>query len=419
MKSLFHILIFLTSLSAFSQQVLTLETCYDLAEKNFPLARQTDLLAQKSLAEINAIKKERLPKLDLNAQATYQSEVIKFPLELPNMNIEAPNKDQYRATLDANQLIYNGGIIGANTKLKEAELQTQRQQVAVNLYTLRTRINQNYFSVLLFQEQNKLLASKMEQLEARLKEIKTGVKYGAILPSYEQVLQAEILKLEQQISETDFDRNKALHNLGGLLFQELDNNTILTIPDEDVLVEGNSERPELRLFALQENQMETSKDLISKANHPKVFGFAQAGYGNPGLNMLDNSFQDFYILGLKLNWNLLDWGKTKEQKQSVEISKEILITEKETFVLNNAIQLKDANSDIAKYEDMLPKDVQIIELREQVLKAATSQFKNGAIPSSEYITELNNLYESKITKELHQIQLSLAKANYRLIQGHY
>ena len=68
---------------------------------------------------------------------------------------------------------------------------------------------------------------------------------------------------------------------------------------------------------------------------------------------------------------------------------------------------------------MLPKDVQIIDLREQVLKAATSQFKNGAIPSSEYITELNNFYESKITKELHQIQLSLAKANYRLMQGHY
>lgn len=419
MKILFHILIFLTSLSAFSQQVLTLETCYDLAEKNYPLARQTDLLAQKSIAEINAIKKERLPKLDLNAQATYQSDVIKFPLDLPNMSIEAPNKDQYRATLDANQLIYNGGIIGANTKLKEAELQTQQQQIAVNLYTLRTRINQNYFSILLFQEQIKLLASKMEQLEARLKEIKTGVKYGAILPSYEQVLQAEILKLEQQITETDFDRAKALQNLGALLSQELDNNTILTIPNDDFLVEITSERPELQLFALQENQMETSKDLISKANYPKVLGFAQAGYGNPGLNMLDNSFQEFYILGLKVNWNLLDWGKIKEQKQSVEISKEILITEKETFVLNNSIQLKDADSDIAKYQAMLPKDIEIISLREQVLKAATSQFKNGAIPSSEYITELNNLYESKITKELHQIKLSLAKANYRLIQGHY
>ena len=146
-------------------------------------------------------------------------------------------------------------------------------------------------------------------------------------------------------------------------------------------------------------------------------GFAQIGYGNPGLNMLDNSFQDFYIVGLKLNWNVLDWGKIKEQKQSLDISQDILATERQTFVLNNSIQLQDAQSDITKFEEMIQKDEEIIGLREQVLKVATSQFHNGAIPSSQYITELNNLYEAKIAKEIHQAQLSLAQANYKLIRG--
>ena len=419
MKNFLFLFFAITPLVAFAQQTLTLQECYVLAEKNYPLAKQTTLLEEKTRSEITILEKGKLPKLDFNAQATYQSDVIEFPFEIPNSTVEPPNKDQYRATLDANQLIYNGGNIAANTELKTAELAAQQQQVVVNLYTLKSRINQNYFSVLLFQEQEKLLLSKMEVLDARLKEINTGVKYGTVLPASEQVLKAEQLKLEQQLSQITFDKQKALKNLSLLVFQDLDSNTILAKPFIFIAPEMESQRPELELFNLQETQLETSKEVISKSNFPKLLGFAQAGYGNPGLNMLDNSFQDFYMVGLKLNWNIFDWGKTKEQKQAVDISKEIVSTEKETFLLNNEMQQKEAESDIDKYEAMLRKDSEIIELREKVLQATTSQLQHGTITSSEYITELNNLFEAKIDQQLHEIQLALAKANYRIIKGDF
>lgn len=417
MKKFLFILFAIPPILVFAQQTLTLEECYSLAEKNYPLAKQKALLEEKSNSEIKVLEKGRLPKLDLNAQATYQSDVIEFPLQIPNSNIAPPNKDQYRASLDANQLIYNRGNIAANTRLKTAELATQQQQVAVNLYTLKSRINQNYFSVLLFQEQENLLLSKLEQLDARLKEVNTGVKYGAVLPSSEQILKAEKLKIEQEITQINFDKEKALTNLSLLIFQNLDNATTLANPDILLAPENNSQRPELELFNLQETQLENSKEVIAKSKYPTLFGFAQAGYGNPGLNMLDNSFQDFYMVGLKLNWNIFDWGKTKEKKQSVDISKEIVSTEKEAFLLNNEIQQNEAKSDINKYEEMLQKDTEIIALREMVLQATTSQLQNGAITSSEYITELNNLYEAKIDEQLHKIQSSLSKANYKVIKG--
>ena len=400
-----------------AQQVLTLDECYNLAEKNYPLAKQSALLEEKSKAEIHVLEKGKLPKLDINAQATYQSDVIQFPMELPGGGVEPPNKDQYRATLDATQLIYNGGIIGANTRLKEAQLKTEQQRVEVNLYTLKTRINQYYFSILLFQEQEKLLLSKMTQLNARSSEISVGVKYGAVLPGSEQVLQAEMLKLEQQLSQTNSDRKKALDNLGSLLYQNLGSETTLARPEILLTSESISERPELKLFELQQNQLETSKEVISKSNYPKLLGFAQAGYGNPGLNMLDNSFQDFYMAGLKLNWNIFDWGKTKLEKQSVDISKDIVSSERETFLLNNQMAQKEVENDIAKYEEMLQKDDRIIALREKVLEATTSQLQNGAITSSDYITELNNLFEAKIDQQVHEVQLILTKANYNVIKG--
>ncbi len=419
MKKFLFIIFAIAPILAFAQQTLTLEECYALAEKNYPLAKQTTLLEEKTNSEIKVLEKERLPKLDLNAQASFQSDVIEFPLQIPDSNIEPPNKDQYRATIDANQLIYNGGSIAANTRLKTAELETQQQQVAVNLYTLKSRINHNYFSVLLFQEQEKLLLSKMEQLDARIIETNAGVKYGAVLPASGQLLEAELLKLKQQLSQINFDREKALKNLSLLIFQNLDNDTTLDNPDILVAPEIASKRPELELFNLQETQLETSKEVISKSNYPTLLGFAQAGYGNPGLNMLDNSFQDFYMVGLKLNWNIFDWGKSKEKKQAVDISKEIVSTEKETFLLNNQMQQKEVESDINKYEAMLLKDTEIIGLREKVLQATTSQLQNGAITSSKYITELNNLYEARIDQQLHEVQLTLAKANFKIIKGDF
>ena len=415
MKTFF--ILFLATVTLSGQQILTLEQCYDLAEINYPLSRQTDLLEEKSKVEVDAMEKERLPQINFNAQATYQSDVIEFPFQLPNSNVEPPNKDQYRATLDVNQLIYDGGRIGANINLKKAELQTQQQQVTVNLYTLKMRVNQNYFNVLLLQEQIRQLESKLDLLKARLKEIDVGVKHGAVLQSASQLLQAEILKLDQQLSELNYNRKKALDNLGLLLSLNLESNTTLAMPEILVSEDFTSNRPELELFDLQQNQLETSKELLSKANYPRISGFAQAGYGNPGLNMLDNSFQDFYMIGLKLSWNVFDWDKTKNRRQVVDISKEIIASEKETFVLNNQMQLKEAKTDIDKYEEILQKDEEIIHLREEVLQSVTSQFKYGTITPAEYIVELNNLYDAKIIRELHRTQLMVAKANYKVIKG--
>jgi outer membrane protein TolC len=415
MKNTFKIIfLFLVSFSN-AQQSFSLENCYALVNKNYPITKQTELLQQKSAFEIDALNKGKLPKIDLNGQATYQSAVTGLPISLPN--VTPLNKDQYRATLDVNQLLYNGGMIDANSKLKEAQTKTQQQQVAVNLYQIKTKINQLYFSILLVQERKEILFLKQEQLNSKIKEVKSGVKFGAILPASEKVLEAENLKIKQQLIEIQFDKKRFLENLSALTYSTIDENTILEQP---IFVNENpkdSNRPELKLFDLQNEQIEVSKEVISKNNLPKINAFGQAGYGNPGLNMLDNSFQTFYMVGLKANWNVFDWNKSKTEKQALSITSAIISTEKETFLLNINLQLQEMENEISKAESFLKTDDDIIDLREYVVKSADAQLKNGVITSSEYLVELTNLYESKTNQKLHAIQLDLAKANYQVAKG--
>lgn len=406
----------LTTLT-YAQQKLTLEECYNLAYKNYPLAKQTNLLQQKKEYEIDAINKGKLPKIDLNAQATYQSEVTQLPIKIPNVTVNPLNKDQYRASLDVNQLIYNGGLIDANTKLKEVQTQTQQQQVEVALYLLKPKINQYFFSILLLQEKETLLKSKQEQIKSKIKEVQSGVKYGALLPTSEKVLEAESLKIDQQLVEINSDKTKLFQNLATLTAATIDNTTKLETPSDASDLKKTNARPELTLFDLQSQQIENSSFLLSKSRLPKVNAFGQAGYGNPGLNMLDNSFQPFYLVGLRANWNVFDWNKTKKEKQALSISKEIINSEKETFNINNQLQLQEFENEIKKQEEVLKSDTKIIELRNDILKSSDSQLKNGVITSSEYLVEFTNLYEAKTNQKLHEIQLKLAKANYQVIKG--
>ena len=211
MKSKLLILIVVClALNATAQKKLTLQECYDLVDQNYPLGTQLDLLNQKTTFEIDALNTAKLPKMDLNAQATYQSEVIGFPTALSGVN--TMNKDQYRATMDINQLIYNGGAIAAHAKLKQAQTKTQQQQVALNIYATKNKINQYFFSILLLQQKKELLESKDELLISKVKEVTVGVKYGALLPTSELILEAERLKIKQQLTEISFEKTKMLEN---------------------------------------------------------------------------------------------------------------------------------------------------------------------------------------------------------------
>ena len=415
MKRLILIFISIATFTGYAQKNITLEECYNLVTQNYPLAKQSQLLEMQYQLDAEAISTAKLPQLNLDAQATYQSDVIEVPI--PNSNIEPLNKDQYRATLSANQLIYNGGLTNASLKVKSAQLKTKQKQVEVNLYKLKQQVNQLYFSILLAQESELLLKAKQAQLEAKLKEVVSGIKYGVILPSSDKVLEAELLKISQQFQEIESNKMVLIETLSSLINKPLDVSTEFQNPLVETQLQEDLNRPELEFFQLKKDEIEHSEALISKQNEPKLLGFATGGYGNPGLNMLDNSFQGFYIVGIKLNWNVFDWNSKNKERESLAINKDIIDTETETFKLNTNIELNKQQKEIEKIEGIIVSDEAIIKLRKEVLQTADSQLKNGVITASAYITELTNLYEDENTLVRHQIQLQLAKANYNIIKG--
>lgn len=408
-------LFLLTTFFGYGQNTISLNECYEGLKTNYPLAKQYVILAQQKEAELLAIKSKTLPQLNLNAQATYQSDVSEVPL--PNIDIEPLNNDQYRAALTANQLIFNGGKISASQGLQNIITDRKKQEVEVNLYHLKQRVNQMYFSILLINDQTKLLSIREQQLSNRLKEVKSGIENGVLLPTSDKVIEAELLKILQQTKEATNNKSRLISSLSSLIGGAIHIETEFQKPLLSIVESSDLNRPELGVFNLQKQEIGQKQNILSKSLAPKLIGFATGGYGNPGLNMLKNDFTSYYMLGLKLNWNLIDWNGNKRERQALDYSKELIRNQEEVFRLNTNIALNEQRIEIKTLESAIDIDQQLISLQQEVVNTSESQLRNGIITTSEYITALTKLYETENLFNQHKTKLELAKANYNTLKG--
>lgn len=405
----------LTTYISYSQNTINLETCYEGLKANYPLVKQHIILNHQNETELSAIKTQALPQLKLNAQATYQSDVTEVPI--PNTGIEPLNNDQYRATLTANQLIYAGGKIKASQDLQNTINERKKQEVTVSLYQLKQRVNQLYFSILLMDDYAKLLGLRKAQLTSKLNEVKSGIENGLLLPTSDKVIEAELLKILQQIQEANNNKSKLINSLAGFTGISIQMETQFEKPFLSIDDNSNLQRPEIGLFDLQKEEIEQQQNIVSKSLWPELKGFATGGYGNPGLNMLENNFRSFYIIGLNINWNVFDWNTNKKQRQVLDYNKELIKNQEEVFRLTNNIALNEQYKEIETLESSIAIDQQLISLQKEVVNTYESQLTYGVITTSEYITELTKLYETENLYNQHNTQLQLAKANYKTIKG--
>lgn len=393
-------------------QTLTLEECYDLAKQNYPLIKRHDLIAKTKEYNLKNAAKGWLPQIQIVGQATYQNDVIQFPIQLPNMTIEPLSKDQYKVYADVQQNIYDGGMIANQKKMATINAEIELQKTAVETDQLEMRINQIYFGILQTDEQLQQTELTKSDLSSGLKKAEAQLENGVIFRSNVDVLKAQIVNLEQKQLELQSTKKSFLQMLSLFINKNIDENTKLEKP-EKILIQDENKRAELKLFDLQKLGLEQQKANINSKNLPKLGAFFQGGYGKPGFNMLKNEFDVFYIGGLRLNIPISGFYTRKNDLALVETQQQEIEVQKENFLFNQQFQTIQNNSDLDKIQQLINKDDELIELRESIKKASLAQLENGVITTNDYLREVNELDRAKNQKIMHEIQYLLTQYNLK------
>lgn len=182
MKKLIIIhLMFFCSIAAFSQ--LTIEECYAKAQVNYPQIKQYDLIEKSKGYDLSNAGKGYLPQITFSAKVSYQSDVTQLPIDLSQLGIQGVSipslsKDQYGATVDLNQVIWDGGAIKSKKEDIRTSSEINKKSIEVELYSINERVNQVFFGVLLFDaqiEQNRLY---QEELQRNYDQVSSWVQNG-------------------------------------------------------------------------------------------------------------------------------------------------------------------------------------------------------------------------------------------------
>jgi outer membrane protein TolC len=405
-------------LTAQELNTLDLQQAYDLSRKNYPVIKQKDLVKQTAAISIDNLQKGFLPQLTLSGQATYQSDVTKVPVSLPGLTIEPPSKDQYKLLADVSQLIYDGNTTREQKVLQQLNASVEDQKAEVELYKVKERINQLYLGILYLDEQLKQVDLVKADIQTGIKRLEAQVQNGVAFKSNLNMLKAELLKTDQRAIEVKASRKGMTDALSLFLGQPVSDNVQLRKPTAIAEVMATEVvRPELKLYSEQAKLISQQNKVINAKNLPKASVFAQGGYGRPGLNMLKNDFDFYYIGGVRFNWSLGGLYTKKKEKEQVEVNKKIVDIQKETFLLNTNTQLSQQQAEINKLQQLIVSDNEIIGLRRSVTDAAKAQLENGVITANDYLKEVNAEDQARQSLITHEVQLLQAQINYQTISG--
>jgi outer membrane protein TolC len=391
-----------------AQQALTIEECYTLARENYPLTQQRNLIAQSEAFSLENASKGYLPNIAIHAQASYQSDVPSIPFDLPGMKPPLVPKDQYKVYGELKQVIYDGGAIKLNKEYASTESLTKQQQLEVELYTLKDRINRLFFGILLIEEQQGQLTLRQKDLEIGLSKVEAAIEAGIALKSNMNVLKVELLKVNQQHIELQSTRMAYIDMLSQMIGRILEENTSFTPPPR-VDLNTDINRPELKLFDLQAQSLNLKNNQLETANRPKVQLFLQGGLGQPGLNIFDDQFKGYFIGGVQFAWPLAGYYTTNNTRSMITLEQDQVNLRRQTFLYNTNLQLARQTADINKIKRLLSSDDEIIDLLSSIKNTSLTQMENGVITANDYLTEVNKEDQARQSKILHETQLLMAQ----------
>ena len=389
----------------------TLDECIGWAYDNYPQIKEMSLIEMTKGIDLKNAAYAWLPHLNISGKATWQSEVVEMPMDIPGMDINIPH-DQYGLTAEFTQQIWDGGTSRSQKELAEAGAEVKKTQLETNLWSIRSRVQNVFLGIILIDKQLELNKLLRESLERSSEEVKSRMEAGVALPSDLDQVSVNILSCLQQRASLDADRKSYVKILGLLTGRDM-TDVELAVPQDAVnyVDDGARDfetRPEMAFYTAQLKQNEFQRRQLNTLISPKLNLSLQGGYGRPGMNMLSGDFSGYFVAGLKLQWNIGALNTRGLDKRKVNADAQKIDLTRKSFILNSSVEAEQKNNAILKARDVLEKDSEIIGLRQRIRASGENQYREGTIKMNDYLSMLDEEYKAKANESMHEVQLMMA-----------
>lgn len=410
--------LFTTLRSASAQDTLTLPVFLRQAVSGFSLAKDRSLTDEINRFREKNLKSSFYPRLDLNAQAAYYSDVVTIdvPVTIPGLEFPQPYHDQYSVALELKQTIYDGGVTRQKYAIDRVQTEIRHQEVEVQVHQFRQKLTSLFFAAILLDDNEAILRENLAYLDTALYEMKAAVDQGMILQGEYSVLKASRVELEQQLVANRYDRKAITGIMAHYLDTTISDSVVLRVPEPKIPNTG-LKRPEITLYRMQSQLLGENISLQKDLRKPHISGFGQLGYGRPGLNPLNEDFNTYYLLGATIRWNIWDWKQGNRNSRMLSLRQDQVGIQQEAFRDQVEEELIKIRQEISKLEELIRLDHRKAELRKEGMNAALHKLRGGTITPSEYEKYLISYRQALLELNLHKKQKQQKKVEYMITQG--
>ncbi len=412
--------------AARAQDTLSVDRLQEAALKTDPRADQRALLRAATDLRLSVIAADRLPQLEINGQATHQSDVTRPTFGVPGITVPDFPKDRWQTTLDVEQRLYDGGDVARRRELEKARHAESEAALDVALYQLRSDVNSAFFSAFLFQKRSAEYDALVADLDARLAAVRARVDAGTALGRDAAEIEAERVRAGLQRDEARASRRAALATLADLVGETIDTTAVLVLPSDEPerthpadldTVAALRRRPEFDQLRQSRARLDREVAYTSAENRPKVFAFGQAGVGLPGLDQFRTSSDAFWQAGVKVEWRPWTWRSAGRKAAAYRLQQDVVATEEKALGRRLARAVVTDLEDIGRLKSALADDERIVKLRTEVERQARAQYDEGAITTPDYVETRTDVLEARLTLERHRVELAQARSRYLTTLG--
>jgi outer membrane protein TolC len=397
---------------------VSLDSCIAGAVKNYPVLKARSEIDQIYQISLDKNKSMNFPRFSISGQGKYQSDVIELDVETPLGGLDFPAVPhfQYNAALNATQVIYNGGLKAIEKEMIINDFNAGKAELDAAERELKDRVQKIYLEILLREKQIEVIELMGNTIQSSIERLTAGYE-GGVVPEIEiDLLRAEKISLDRKYLTLDESRKALIQSLALICGMGIKPSDEFEIPfAEFVTIEP--QRPEYHLYNARLKSLDLKKEKLGIKRVPQLSAFGQAGYGRPGLNMLSDKWQDFYIVGIQLAWVPWDYSETRREKSLLELNQRIIEHEREYFDL----QLENASlqilNQIGLNKKIIIEDHKMVSIRENISTAMQRKLKEGVITGSEYLAELNKEKEARLELERSKLELVANILAYNVLNG--
>ena len=407
----------LLGLTTYAQERITLDSCIKAAYQNLAFDVQASYIDKGRKYAMEGNNHYNLPSIDVSANATIQNEQIAISIPVPGFDAPEAPLNFNRLLVSFNQAIYNGNLAAKKKLIDSLSYDEQQQSVEIEKLKIKSQVIGIYSTLLVVRTNQAILIGHVKVINQKYNQLKAAVEGGVATPSKLQILAAEQLTLKQRMTELSYNEYALLASLNNYTGLHINVTTKLEMPTPELSASMDILRPELLLIDTKIEGLKAKNDLASNARLPYVGLFGTVGLGNPGYNIFDPTVRPMAMGGVVVKWNIWDWHKTSSSKAQIIIGQSLLQQQRSRAVLAFERGLIKQQSEIAKYQQLIATDEEIIEAQSNVSKSMSSELMNGTATASDYTSQLNAESSAKLNQELHKIQLMMAILTYNTLKG--